>query len=37
LQLSAYAPLDVVPAGDRGKLDENRTAAATSAAETERK
>ena len=37
LQLSAYAPLDVVPARDRGKLDENRTAAATTAAETERK
>ena len=37
LQLSAYAPLDVVPAADRGKLDENRIAAATSAAETERK
>ena len=37
LQLSAYAPLDVVPATDRGKLDENRIAAATSAAETERK
>ncbi|MEQ1909651.1 MAG: cytochrome c [Vicinamibacterales bacterium] len=37
LQLSAYAPLDVVPAADRGRLDENRTAAATSAAETERK
>ena len=37
LQLSAYAPLDVVPAADRGKLDETRTAAATSAAETERK
>ena len=37
LQLSAYAPLDVVPAADRGKLDQNRTAAATSAAETERK
>ena len=38
LQLSAYAPLETVPAGDRGKLDENRTAAAEShAAETERK
>lgn len=38
LQLSAYAPLDVVPAADRGKLDENRTATAeTRAAETERK
>ena len=37
LQLSAYAPLDVVPAADRGKLDENRIAAATRAAETERK
>jgi len=37
LQLSAYAPLDVVPAADRGKLDETRTAAATSGAEAERK
>ena len=37
LQLSAYAPLDAVPATDRGKLDENRTAAAATSAETERK
>jgi mono/diheme cytochrome c family protein len=38
LQLSAYAPLEDVPAADRGKLDENRTPAAeTRAAETERK
>ena len=37
LQLSAYAPLDAVPASDRGKLDENRTAAAATSAETERK
>jgi len=38
LQLSAYAPLETVPAGDRGKLDENRPAAAEPhAAETERK
>ncbi len=38
LQLSAYAPLETVPAGDRGKLDENRPAAAEAhAAETERK
>ena len=38
LQLSAYAPLDVVPAADRGKLDQNRTVTAgTRAAETERK
>lgn len=37
LQLSAYAPLETVPAGDRGKLDENRTAAEPRAAETERK
>ena len=38
LQLSAYAPLDVVPAADRAKLDENRTVTAgTRAAETERK
>lgn len=37
LQLSAYAPLDVVPAGDRGKLDETPGAAENRAAETERK
>ena len=38
LQLSMYAPLDAVPAADRGKLDENRTAAAETrtAAEPER-
>ena len=37
LQLSMYAPLDAVPAADRGKLDENRTAASqTRAAEPER-
>jgi hypothetical protein len=38
LQLSAYAPLEDVPAADRGKLDENRTATAGArAAESERK
>lgn len=38
LQTSAYAPLDAVAPADRGRLDENRTAAAeTRAAETERK
>jgi mono/diheme cytochrome c family protein len=39
LQLSMSAPLEDVPAADRGKLDENRTAAAEprGAAETERK
>ena len=37
LQLSAYAPLDAVPAADRGRFDETRTTAATSAVETERK
>jgi mono/diheme cytochrome c family protein len=38
LQLSSYAPLADVPAADRSKLDENRTAAAGSPpAETERK
>lgn len=37
LQYSMYAPLDAVPAADRGKLDENRTAAAEPrAAEPER-
>ena len=38
LQYSMYAPLDAVPAADRGRLDENRTAAAeTRAAEPERR
>jgi hypothetical protein len=39
LQLSAYAPLEDVPAADRGRLDENRSngAAETRAPETERK
>ncbi|MGE3958996.1 MAG: cytochrome c [Vicinamibacterales bacterium] len=36
LQLSMYAPLETVPAADRGKLDENRTAAAEPSAATER-
>lgn len=37
LQLSMYAPMDAVPAADRGKFDENRTASAERrAAETER-
>jgi len=37
LQLSAYAPLEAVPAGERGRLDEAPRAAETRAAETERK
>ena len=39
LQLSAYAPLEDVPAADRGKLDENRTTGAAEARtpETERR
>jgi mono/diheme cytochrome c family protein len=38
LQLASHAPLDAVPAADRGRLDENQTAAATgSAAEPERR
>ncbi|HUR34945.1 MAG TPA: cytochrome c [Vicinamibacterales bacterium] len=38
LQLSAYAPLEDVPAADRGRLEENRTAAAAApAAETGRR
>jgi hypothetical protein len=38
LQLSSYAPLEDVPAADRGRLDENRTAAAEPrAAESERR
>jgi hypothetical protein len=38
LQLSMYAPLEDVPAGERGRLDENRTAAAeTRPPETERR
>jgi len=38
LQLSAYAPLEDVPAADRGKLDENRSSGAdTHAPATERK
>ena len=37
LQLSAYAPLEAVPAADRGRLDEAPRAAESRAAETERK
>ena len=38
LQLASYAPIEDVPAADRGKLDETRTAAGASReAETERK
>ncbi len=37
LQLSAYAPLEAVPAAERGRLDEAPRAAENRAAETERK
>ncbi|MFN7981221.1 MAG: cytochrome c [Vicinamibacterales bacterium] len=37
LQLSAYAPLEAVPATERGRLDEAPRAAESRAAETERK